>query len=229
MENNNNSSNSSVCTKIRHVFASNPALRAIQRISSFSQEHKHVTNGSNSPSSPPKTSSVQTKPHHPTHHKAQTETSSDAIPIMFDYSTPAYKENGNSKAVPSVAKPKGASTIVGNSERATKVSAKSELPQQHAPKKAVAQNGNQQGKESVDINDTFKEFIQRAKKKIRTVSNIGRGQNNPAAAPDHEVHHGNSSGKNEGLEDHFQDFIHRAKKKIRTTTTVGKTGSMRRN
>jgi len=214
MENNNSSSNSSVCTKIRHAFASSPALRAIQRISSFNQEHKHVTNGSNSP---PKANSVKTK----THHKAQTETSSEVIPIKFDYSTPTYKQNGNSSAVSSVAK--GASTHVGNSER-TKVSAKSELPQpQHVPKKTVAQNGNQHGKESMDINETFKEYIQRAKKKIRTVSNIGRGQNNPAAAPDHEGHHGTAtSGKNESLEEHFQDFIHRAKKKIRATTMVGR-------
>lgn len=215
MENNNNSSsNSSVCTKIRHAFASSPALRAIQRISSFNQEHKHVTNGSNSP---PKANSVKTKPHQ----KPQTETSSEVIPIKFDYSTPTYKQNGNSSAVSSVAK--GAPTHVGNSER-TKASAKSELPQaQHVPKKAVAQNGNQHGKESMDINETFKEYIQRAKKKIRTVSNIGRGQNNPAAAPDHEVHHGTTtSGKNESLEEHFQDFIHRAKKKIRATTMVGR-------
>ncbi|AES61873.1 hypothetical protein MtrunA17_Chr1g0196551 [Medicago truncatula] len=220
MENNNSSSNSSVCTKIRHAFASSPALRAIQRISSFNQEHKHVTNGSNSP---PKANNVKTKPHQTKpHHKAQTETSSEVIPIKFDYSTPTYKQNGNSSAVSSVAK--SAPTHVGNSER-TKVSAKSELPQpqQYVPKKVVAQNGNQHGKESMDINETFKEYIQRAKKKIRTVSNIGRGQNNPAAAPDHEVHHDTTtSGKNESLEEHFQDFIHRAKKKIRATTMVGR-------
>lgn len=232
MENNNSSSSSSVCTKIRQAFTTNPAVRAIQRISSFNQEHKHVTNVSNSPSStPPKTSSVKTKPHQ----KAQTETSSEAIPIKFDDSKPTYKENGNSSTVSSVAK--GASTHVGNSERATKVSAQGELTQpQHVPPmqrkpttKAVAQNGsNQQGQESVDINDTFREFIQRAKKKIRTVSNIGRDQNNnPAAAPDHDVHHAAAAtGKNE---DHFQDFIQRARKKIRATTTVGKTGSVRRN
>lgn len=212
MENNNSSSNSSVCTKIRHVFASNPALRAIQRISSINQEHKQIPNGSNYPSSNPKTSIVQTKPHH----KSQTETSSEPIHIKFDYSTPTYKEKGHSSAV----------STVGNSESATKVSAKSELqlPQpQHVPKNAVTHDGNHQGKESVDINDTFKEFIQRAKKKIRTVSTIGRGQNNPTAEPDHEIHHGTTTaGKNESHEDHFQDFIHRVGKKIRATT-------MRRN
>ncbi|CAI8603867.1 unnamed protein product [Vicia faba] len=220
MENNNSSSNSSVCTKIRHVFASNPALRAIQRLSSINQEHKQITHGSNYPSSSPKSSVVQTKPHH----KAQTETSSEPTHIKSGYSTPTYKEKGHSSAVSSVAK--GASTLVGNSERATKVSAKSELqlPQQHhAPNKAVAHHGNQQGKESVDINDTYREFIQRAKKKIRTVSTIGRGQNNTTAAPDHEVQHGTTTaGKNESREDHFQDFIHRVGKKIRATT-------MRRN
>ncbi|CAL5208976.1 unnamed protein product [Lathyrus oleraceus] len=195
MENNNSSSNSSVCTKIRHVFASNPALQAIQRISSINQEHKQIPNGSNYPSSNPKTSIVQTKPHH----KSQTETSSEPIHIKFDYSTPTYKEKGHSSAV----------STVGNSE--------------HVPKKAVTHNGNQQGKESVDINDTFKEFIQRAKKKIRTMSTIGRGQNNPTAEPDHEIHHGTTTaGKNESHEDHFQDFIHRVGKKIRATT-------MRRN
>lgn len=203
MENNNSSSNSSVCTKIRHVFASNPALRAIHRISSINQDHKQITNGSNYPSTNLKTSSVQTKPHH----KAQKETSSEPIHTKFDYSTPTYKEKGHSSAV---------STVSAKSEL--------QLPQpQHDPKKAAAYTGNQQGKESVDINDTFRNFIISAKKKIRTVSTIGRGHNNPTAAPDHEVHHGTTTAsKNESHDDHFQDYIHRIGKKIRATT-------MRRN
>lgn len=190
MEKNKNSS-PSMCTKFRQAIASNPAVRAIQHISSFNQEHK-VTNGhSNSPSSPP-------------HHKVHKEPSSlgGAIPINFNYTPPI--ENGNSKGA--------TSTHVGNSERTTKV--------------GVMQHDHE--KESMDINDTFKEFIVRAKNKIRTISFIGRGQSNyPAAAPDHEeVHRGTAT--TEKNEDPFKDYILRAKKKIRTTTTVGQTGSLRR-
>ncbi|KAJ1404816.1 hypothetical protein SESBI_26395 [Sesbania bispinosa] len=219
----NNSSSSSVCNKIRQALASNPAVLAIQRISSFSQEPKPVTtNSSNSPSPPTKTSGIKTKPHH--NNKPHT---AGTIPIKFDHSTMG---NGNS-TLPSV--PKGPSPHLGNSEKTTKVAAKGEhQPQNLAmqgkpPMKTGAQHGlgvhsNQQDKKSMDINDTFKEFIQRAKVKIRTVSNIGRDQSNSVAAPSQEIH------GNENHKDHFSEFIHRAKKKIRTTTTVGKTGSLRR-
>lgn len=229
MEKNNNS-DTSVCRKIRQALSSNPALRAIQRVSSFNQQPKPITTGSNS--TPP----TKTKPSHPPpHHKPyHTELTSGAIPIKFDHSTPTT-ENENSSTISSVAA-KGASTHVGNSERATKVTARGE-PQQphHVPMRygvhSEKQQQQQQGEKSMDINDTFKEFIQRAKEKIRTVSNVGtRGghQSNPAAAPDHhhEVHRGTS--KNENHMEQISDFINRAKKRIRATTTARKTGSLRR-
>lgn len=38
----------------------------------------------------------------------------------------------------------------------------------------------QQGKKTLDINDTFSEYIERAKYRIRSVSNVGRGQSKSA-------------------------------------------------
>ncbi|KAK7270250.1 hypothetical protein RIF29_23257 [Crotalaria pallida] len=86
-------------------------------------------------------------------------------------------------------------------------------------------SSEKQGKKSMDINDTFNDYIKRAKVKIRTVSNLGRGQSNPTTAPDHDQaqHHG-TTNKKDSNKDQFSDFIHRAKKKIRTTTIVGKRG-----
>ncbi|XP_061349299.1 uncharacterized protein LOC133294609 [Gastrolobium bilobum] len=205
MEKNDNS-NFSVCRKIRQAIASNTAVRAIQRISSFNQEPK-------APSSSPTNTNIQTKqPPFPQHHKVHTETSSGEIPIMFDYPTPTTSTDSTKKGV-------------GNS-----VAAKGEPQPKHVPMqgkhqtKAEAQHGHgvhseQQGKKSIDINDTFREFIQSAKHKIRTVSNVGRGQSNPAAPSDHEAH---DTNKNENQKDHFLDFIHRGKKNFRTTTIVGK-------
>ncbi|XP_027367468.1 uncharacterized protein LOC113873518 [Abrus precatorius] len=209
----NNDSNSSVCRKIRQALSGNTAVRAIQRISSFNQEPKPVTTSSNSPS-PLTNISVQNQPL--PHHKAHTG-GSGVIPIKFDHSTAKSTNNGN-KAVSSV--PKDAS------EKATKVASKGE-PQPHVPMQWKQQHGHgveqPQGTKSMNINDIFDDFIQRTGNKLRTLSNIGRGQTNPVAAPEHEVH------KNETNKDHhFSEFIQRAKKKLRTKTTVGKTSSLRK-
>ncbi|RDX92914.1 hypothetical protein CR513_24891, partial [Mucuna pruriens] len=203
----NNSSSTSVCTKIRRALASNPAVRAVQRISSFNQEPK-VTKVP--PSSKSITNiSIQSKP--PPHH----ESGSGAIPIKFDHhSPPKLSENGNS-AILSVA-----------SERTTKVVAKGEReahPQHDAPmqgkKHGHGMHSEAQGKKQMDINDHFKDFIQQTRDKMmRSMSIISLAHNNPAAAaPDHEAHGGDN--KNES---HFSEFIHLARKKLRTTTTARK-------
>lgn len=246
----NNTSNSSVCRKIRQALASNPALRAIHHISSYHQQSKPITTDhSNSPSSSPTNTAIQTKPPLPQHHHKVNTEGSGAIPIKFVYSTPKTIENGNSSApsVPGHEAKVASPVVVNNSERATKVADKGE-PQPHGNNadhdafKRVhsealrgsmgAQHGHgeqhseQQGKKTIDINDTFNEYIKRAKEKIRTVSNIGRGQNSPTTILDHEAHGINK--KEDHYKDHFSDFIHHAKKKFRTTTIVGKTSSMKR-
>ncbi|WVY97081.1 hypothetical protein V8G54_029232 [Vigna mungo] len=197
----NNGSNSSVCNKIRQALASNLAVRTVQRITSFNQEPKPLTKN-------PKTTSsiisipIQNKPH-PNHKAHKQGSGSEAIPTKFDHS-----------AVSSAGK---------GAERANKVAIKGEPHAQRVPMQGYKQQGHGVLTESphgkkIDINDHFKDFIQQTREKMmRSMTNIGWGQNNHAAAPDHESHHG--SHKNES---HFSDFIQRARKKLRTSTTVRK-------
>ncbi|KAL9318386.1 hypothetical protein ACSQ67_014903 [Phaseolus vulgaris] len=206
----NNGSNSSVCNKIRQALASNLAVRAVQRITSFNQEPKPLTKHPKTPSSITNIP-IQNKPH--PHHKAHEEgLKSGAIPMKFDHSTPKVR-NGNS-AVSIAAK---------GAERANKGAIKGEPHPQHVPMQGYKQHGHgvltesPQGKK-MDVNDHFKDFIQQTREKMmRSMTNIGWGQNKHAAAPDHEPQHG--SNKNEN---HFSDFIQRARKKLRTTTNVRK-------
>ncbi|OIW12688.1 hypothetical protein TanjilG_24621 [Lupinus angustifolius] len=200
MEKNNNS-NSFMCRKIRQAFSNNLAVRAIRRISSYPhQEPKPVTTDTNSSASlSPINTAIQTNPPLPKHHNSNTEYSG-ASPINFDYTT---MQNGNSVA----------SSVHGYSEITTKDAAEGD---------DVFFKGEQKVKKSMDINDTFNEYIKRAKIKIRTVSNIGRGQNNNTS-PEHETNHG--TNKKENQKDQFSEFIHHAKKRFRTTTIVRKSGS----
>ncbi|CAJ1969189.1 unnamed protein product [Sphenostylis stenocarpa] len=208
----NNGSNSSVCDKIRQALASNPAVRAVQRITSFNQDPKPLTKHPKTPSSITNIP-IQNKPH--SNHKAHKEGSgSETIPIKFDHSTP--KLSNGSSAVSSAAK---------GSERATKVVVKGEPHPQHVPMQGYKQHGHHGvhtestlGKKPMDINDHFKDFIQQTREKMmRSMTNIGFGQSNHAAAADQEPQHG--ANKNES---HFSDFIQRARKKLRTTTTARK-------
>ncbi|TKY52588.1 hypothetical protein E2542_SST24110 [Spatholobus suberectus] len=206
----NNSSNSSVCRKIRRALASNRAVRAVQGITSFNQEPKPVTKYPNSPSSTTNIS-TQSKPAAP-HRKAHTE-GSGAIPIKLDHSTPRLSGNGYSAV----------STKGASSERAIKVAAKGEPHPKH-----VAMQGKQHGHgvhSEPQGNDHFKEFIQRTREKMmKSVSNIGWTHSNPVPAPDQEAHaHGTNKNEN-----HFSEFIQRARKKLRTTTTVRKSGSLKK-
>ncbi|CAL0316173.1 unnamed protein product [Lupinus luteus] len=213
MEKNNNS-DTFMCRKIRQAFSSNLAVRAIRRISSHPhQEPKPVITDTNSSSSlSPINTAIQTKPPLPKHHKSHTE-SSGTNPVNFDYTTPltTTMQNGNSVA----------SSVHGYSEITTKDAAEGDgvlfkgEQQQHSEQKV---------KKPMDINDTFNEYIKRAKIKIRTVSNIGRGQNkNNIPSPEHEANHG--SNKKENQKDQFSEFIHHAKKRFRTKTIVRKSGS----
>ncbi|CAL0328916.1 unnamed protein product [Lupinus luteus] len=87
-------------------------------------------------------------------------------------------------------------------------------------------HSEQHGKKStsLDSDDTFTEFIKRAKYKIRTISNIGREQSNIAPALDGA----NINVTNdENQKDQFADFIKVAKKKLKTTSRVGNNSSFR--
>lgn len=230
----NNTPSFSICRKIRQAFASNPSFQAIHRIKQYYREPKSVV-AVNTHSNSPKISHLP-----PQHHtKVNTQQGEGEIPIKFDYSTPESKKNGNSKVSMTQGQAsKVASPQVGTSETRGKVAAKVEPLPQHVPRQGkhgigVLQHSEQQGKKSLDFNDTMAEYIQRAKYRIRTVSNVGQGQSNYSAS--HEANgYGNgrsattAANKVEVHRDQFQDFIEKTKKKIRTTSNVGKTSSFKR-
>ncbi|KAI5316034.1 hypothetical protein L3X38_045210 [Prunus dulcis] len=71
----------------------------------------------------------------------------------------------------------------------------------------------------LDINDTFSEYINQAKIKIRTMSS-----NNISESDD-------DAKKKESVKDHFSDYIHRAKNKFKSTPSnlgAGKSASFKR-
>ncbi|XP_052113926.1 uncharacterized protein LOC127745006 [Arachis duranensis] len=236
-KNNTSNSNPSVCNKIRQAIASNPAIRIINRISSYNQEPKHAKLGSistSSPSSSPSSSSspspnnntpiqIQTKPHIPQQQEKgnHKEASPRTIPIKFEYSTPP-KENIHGQA------PKSSPPFAATNLQSATNKDHGQEHHHHHHHRHDGMHQEQQGKKSMmNIDETFNEYIQRAKKKIRTMSNIGRGHN--SIAEDHESHGGGTNEKDHHQHrDQFSEFINRAKKKIRTTTIVGKSSSLRK-
>jgi len=73
------------------------------------------------------------------------------------------------------------------------------------------------------VNDeTFTNFIQRAKYKIRSMTNIGHHVENRNPAASDVVNTNVDSKSKENESDQFSHFIHNTKKKLRTVTTIGK-------
>ncbi|KAE9620726.1 hypothetical protein Lal_00019371 [Lupinus albus] len=95
----------------------------------------------------------------------------------------------------------------------------------------LKEHSEQHGKKSLslDSDDTFTEFIRRAKYKIRSISNIGREQSNFAPASTLEGANINviNNSNDENEKDQFADFIKVAKKKLKTTSRVGNNSSFR--
>lgn len=79
-------------------------------------------------------------------------------------------------------------------------------------------------KSSLDNDDTFTKYIQRAKYKIRSLSNIGRGREQSNPAPDVA----NDTNNKENQNDQFSDFILHAKKKLRIASRIGHSSSLKR-
>ncbi|KAL2320916.1 hypothetical protein Fmac_029885 [Flemingia macrophylla] len=152
---NNTSSRSSICWKIRQALATNPAFRAIHRIKHHYREPRPaVTAHSNSPSSS----------HLSQRMKANTK-GEGAIPINFDNSIPITSMvNGKASKV--------ASPHLATSEVAFKVEPE---PRRVQGSRVETRHLEQQGnKKTLDINDTFTEYIERARKNIiRSTSNVG--------------------------------------------------------
>ncbi|CAJ1906445.1 unnamed protein product [Sphenostylis stenocarpa] len=192
MENNSNS-RSSICWKIRQALTTNPAFKAIHRIKYYYREPRTVTTHANSPSLPPST-------HFPQNMKAKNTQAEGTIPIKFDDSIPISTPMVSKVASPQVGVSKGEN----NGKDST-----GPLKEQHGV-------GMQQGKKTLDINDIFSEYIERARYRIKTVSNVGRGQSNFAPVE--------ASGNNNRMENHKDHFSDNAKK-MPNTSSVGRISS----
>ncbi|RHN48027.1 hypothetical protein MtrunA17_Chr7g0259351 [Medicago truncatula] len=212
--NNTTTSNFSICRKFRQVLATNLTFKTMHRMKQQNQE---------------------LKPQHIKIVNIEGGGGEGLIPITFDHSM----VHSNASKV--------ASPHVGISERKGKLVTDPRLVQSETivkvepddrnvnikqgmmgkiyngkPMKVGLVNLEKQDKKSLDINDAFSEFIEREKNRIRTMSNVGKGQNN------HVLEEANYVNKMENHNDHFSDFIVQAKKRIRTTSNVGKTSSLKR-
>ncbi|XP_028804134.1 uncharacterized protein LOC114759187 [Neltuma alba] len=202
MERNNQSYNSSRCTKIREALANSSAVRAIHRIS-----HYHHQEPSGSPLPQPR------------HIRGDyNDEVNGAVPIKFvDHPDPTF--NGQAQV----------GKVAGRIEP--------ERPHYASVNRAAARKGEQKGKsaaqelehqhEKKDMNYIFGEYIQRAREKLRTVSNIGKGHHSKPAQDEASV---NVAKKKDTHKDQISEFIIRTKKKIRTTSSIrfGKNESLRR-
>lgn len=213
-KNNTTTSNFSICRKFRQVLATNLTFKTIHRMKQQNQE---------------------LKPQHIKIVNIEGGGGEGSIPITFDHS---MLHNNASKV---------ASPHVGISERKGKLVTDPRLAQSETVVKVEPDDGNvsinqgmigkiyngkpmkvglvnleKQDKKSLDINDAFSEFIEREKNRIRTMSNVGKEQNNTV------LDEANSFNNMENQNDHFSDFIIHAMKKIRTTSNVGKTSSLKR-
>lgn len=202
MERNSHPKRSSRCTKIREALSNSSAVRTIHRIS-----HYHHQEPSGSPLPRPR--------HLRGNYNGE---GNGAIPIKFvDHPNPTF--NGQAQ--------------VGNV--ATRI--EPERPHYAAVDAAAGLKGEDKGKPAArgfdqqhdnkkDVNYMFGEYIQRAREKFRTMSNIGKGQSKPA--PDEASL--NVAKKKDTHKDHISEFINRTKKKIRTTSSIrfGKNESLKR-
>ncbi|KAJ6319731.1 hypothetical protein OIU78_015193 [Salix suchowensis] len=200
--NRNSNSNSSccpkvVCGKIYKAVTVSPAFKAIRRISSRPQDPSPTSRAPNSPPPPPpprskkiidiqpQTYSAKTKRHGTPRDREAAET----VPVNYDFSSQSIPANGKSKpATPLPPIPN--TTQVAN------------RPRFESPQRNELEEGSD--KQGTHIEERFVDYINRARIKIRSLSNAG-----------HEKQHA-SPGK-----DKFTDYINRAKVKLRTTSSIG--------
>ncbi|KAF1898152.1 hypothetical protein Lal_00032917 [Lupinus albus] len=204
----------SICRKIREALATNPAFHGIKQYLYHREPRSVITPHSNF-----ETSSVTTHLPKDTEHDNNIKVNPErggggggAIPIMFDYT------NTPITTMPHIG-------II--SEREDKVANKliePEPPRWKGQHDIGVQHSEQQVKrKSLDINDTFTEYIQRAKCRIRAVSNVSKGQNNSALYHEPNVTTTNNMENNHNQKDQFSDFIQHAKNKLGTTSNIGNT------
>ncbi|KAF7804781.1 protein bunched, class 2/F/G isoform [Senna tora] len=197
MENNNRSSR---CRKIRQALANSCALRAIHRISHY--DHQESSRASNSPLAKPV--------------KVSNGEAHGSIPIKFDYSSPSSSYIGHAQVGKVATKVEPEPPHYVSRSNATSAALIKGGGDEDKGKMKAHQDYFDQQYEKKDMNYMFGEYIQRARERIRTVSNIGKGQNKPAL---NEAYN-NNNVKKDNHRDQISDFIQRTKKKIRTTSTV---------
>lgn len=188
---------------------------------------------------PGRTVDIQTKQAAHEHPKLVESSKNHDVPIEFDYSSPHSTNVKGKSATPHLPiqnispvkkfapmkednyKPPLLSVqenpMVKRQNSGQGVKATSEVGEKHnepkleAPAKALT--GEKPGG---DVNDRFTDYINRAKKIIRTVTNVGGGGHNTP-----EQDHVNDTKSKDNAKDHFSEYINRAKKKIRTTSGIG--------
>jgi hypothetical protein len=216
MENDqDNPKSSGVCERILHAFSVHPARTKIRQ-----QDPTPASHASN-PTLPlhnhvGKPVDIHIKaaaPEHPNSAEA------DKIPNKFDYSTPQHPANEKGKGKSAAAAPPPHLAIQNsNSTPLTKVaSGLQEKPKLKKRQMAAAEVEEKHHVQNHDINNTFSDYIKRAKLKIRTVSNVGGGKNQASLQDDAHGH----TKKKDSAKDHFSEYIHRAKMKLRTTSSFG--------
>ncbi|KAJ6680270.1 hypothetical protein OIU79_019890 [Salix purpurea] len=200
--NSNRNSNSSccpkvVCGKIYKAVTVSPAFKAIRRISSRPQDPSPTSRAPNYPPPPPpprskKIIDIQPQTYSPKtkrHGTPRDREAAETVPVNYDFSSQSIPENGKSKpATPLPPIPN--TTLVAN------------RPKFESPQRNELEEGSD--KQGTHIEERFADYINRARIKIRSLSNAG-----------HEKQHA-SPGK-----DKFTDYINRAKVKLRTTSSIG--------
>jgi ribosomal protein L12E/L44/L45/RPP1/RPP2 len=195
MENNQDSQKSSgVCEKIHHAFSFHPNNNntKIRRVS-HSQEDPRPRPAASLPlHNHVGKPADHVQTKHPNSPKVDKFLGADhQIPIKLDYSSP-------------------------------KVASEVEEKQRHVVKVVEPHVQKEAGKQpSQDINDTFSDYIKRAKMKIRTVSNAGGGKNIASQQDDIARDHHHDTKQRDTSNDQFSEYINRAKMKIRAVSNAG--------
>lgn len=129
----------------------------------------------------------------------------------MDHPNPTFNGQGQAGKVATRIEPERLHYASGRGEEKGKSTAR-EFGQQHEKK---------------DMNYVFGEFIQRAREKLRTVSNIGKAHQSKPAQDEASQ---NVARKKDTHKDQISEFITRTKKKMRTTSSIrfGKNESSRR-
>ncbi|CAL0310336.1 unnamed protein product [Lupinus luteus] len=182
--------------KFREALATNPAFHGIKQYLYHREPRSVITP-------------------HDNNIKVNQERGGGAIPIMFDYTNTPRTTMSHIGIIISEREDK-----VGDDDKV--VEPEPEPPRWKGQHDVGVKHSEQQVKrKSIDINDTFTEYIQRAKCRIRSVSNDGNGHNNSSLHHHPNATTTNNMEKNHNQHDQFSDFIQHAKNKLRTTSNIG--------